>query len=401
MNKIKKIGALSLGLIMTVSLFTGCSTDGLALINAFAKSQTINSVQTETEMSIRVSGSNMSVQEEQMMNGILPIINGAKMYVLTKSNQNQEKTIAKVQSDINLQLGEMHVGMTSWVNVDTTGDKPVVNEMFKIPQLLSSQLPKELQGKDYMVMDLTDMTSTSGMSETNYKKLMSFSKEFQPKLLDFIVKYAKQFNPNTEYIKFMGSQRFLQDNKMQSTTEYEVKLTDKSFKELMRYTLNNLAGNADAMNFVKEYMISMMSVYDLTDVEAESSKDEINKAFDNFTIQLPQQLVGLNKALDSIDNLKILGNNGITIRYTINDDGYIVKEKGNAEFVVDLPSIMKLAGNSQEDSNPNDPTGIYTINVAFNTENTNINGDVKISFPKVDSTNSFNYMDIMNISSVK
>ena len=39
MIKIKKIVALSVGLIMSASLFTGCSTDGLALMNAFGKSQ--------------------------------------------------------------------------------------------------------------------------------------------------------------------------------------------------------------------------------------------------------------------------------------------------------------------------------------------------------------------------
>ena len=126
---------------------------------------------------------------------------------------------------------------------------------------------------------------------------MSFSKEFQPKSLDFMVKYAKQFNPTTDYINHVGSQRFLENNKMQSTDTYEVKLTDKSFKDLMHYTLNNLAENTDAMNFVKEYMTSMMSIYDVTDAQGKATQDEMNKAFDNLTTQLPQGIATLNKCI--------------------------------------------------------------------------------------------------------
>jgi len=400
MSKMKKIGALSVALIMSVSLFTGCSTDGLALVSAFGKSQTINSMESKTDISMKVSGTNMSVQEKEMMSAMLPMVNGTKMSILTKMNQNKEKTISKVQSDINLQLGQMPepINMSVWANVDMTGSEPVLNEMFKVPQLMTSFLPKEFQGKDYLVMNLADMTSGPGMPQTDYKKLMKFSKEFQPKFLDFITKYAKKFNPKTDYIRRVGFQRFFENNKMNSTDTYEVKLTDKSFKELMHYTLNNLAENTDAVSFVKEYMTSMMSVYDLSDAESKSSQEEMNKMFDNLATELPQQLASLNKALESVDNLKILGDNGITIRYTVNDEGYIINEKGNAEFVVDMPSIMKLVGNA---STPSDSTGIYTISIAFNTVMTNINGDVKIDFPKVDSTNSFNFTDIMKMISTE
>ena len=101
--------------------------------------------------------------------------------------------------------------------------------------------------------------------------------------------------------------------------------------------------------------------------------------------------------MDSIENLKILGDNGIKIRYTVNDDGYIINEKGNAEFVIDLPSIIKLAGSSAAVSSPSDPTGIYTIGISFNTDMTNINEKVDIVLPIVNSTNSFNYTDILKM----
>ncbi|MGH4137817.1 hypothetical protein [Clostridium sp.] len=401
MIKTKRLVALSISLIMTASLFTGCSTDGLVLTNAFGKSQEINSMQSQTDISVKVSASKMSEQEQQMMSSMLPMINGASISVSSKVNQNKEKTIGKMQSDISLKSDQLPepISMSIWADTDMSGDKPVVNEVLKMPQLMTSQFPKELQGKDYMVMNLADMTSAPGMVQPNYDKLISFSKEFQPKFLDFIAKYSKQFNPTTDYIKRVGRQTFLEDNIMKSSDVYQVKLTDKSFKDLMHYTLNNLAGNADAMAFVKDYMLAISSIYDINDAKNKTDQVEINKAFDNLTTELPQKLADLNKALDSIEDLKILGDNGITINYTVNDDGYVIKEKGNAEFVVDLPSIMKLAGNTSAATTPNDPTGIYTIGVSFNTDITNINGDVKVVFPKVDSTNSFNYTDIMKLAS--
>ena len=35
-------------------------------------------------------------------------------------------------------------------------------------------------------------------------------------------------------------------------------------------------------------------------------QDEMNKALDNLTTELPKQILALNKALDSIENLKFL-----------------------------------------------------------------------------------------------
>ena len=399
MKKTKKILALSVGLIMSASLFTGCSTEGLALAKAFQKSQTMNSMQEKTDITVKVSGSNMSAQEQQMMDLTIPMINGTKISVLTKINQNKEKTVAKMQSDIDLQVGQIPkpINMSVWVDVDTTKDVPVINEMFKIPQLMAAQLPKELQGKEYMVLNLADMTSAPGVPQPDYKKLMSFSKDIQPKYLDFMVKYAKQFNPATDYIKHVGSDTIFKDGKMQSTDTYEIKLTDKSFKDLMHYTLNNLAENADAINFVQECMTSIMSVYDINDAAGKIGQDEMNKAFGDLKTELPVQLASLDKALNSLDNIKILGDNGIKIRYTINKDGYIINKKGKAEFVVDLPSIMKLTGNSAEASNTSDLTGIYTISIDFNTDITNINEEVDVVFPKVNSANSFDYNDIMKM----
>jgi len=384
MKNVKKLAALGVGILMTSSLFAGCSTNGLALSNAFGKSQTINSMQTKTDISLKVSATNLSAQEKQMMDTLLPMLNNSKISMSTKVNQNQERTSGKVQEDFSIQLGQIPINMSVWADTDLIGDKPKINEIIKMPRSMTTQLPQEFQNRDYMVINLSDMNNTQGMPQIDYKKLMSFREEFQPKLLYFASKYQKQFNPNTTYI------REVQEN------IYELKLSDRSLKALMHYTLNNLSENQDAINFVSSYMSAAMSIYDITDKNTQISKDEMNKALIDLTNNLPEKIANLNKVLDSLDNLIILGDDGITIRYTLNKDGYIVNENGNAQFVIDLPNIIKLAsGSASETSNSTNPTGIYTINLGFNTDTTNINGDVDIVFPQVDASNSFNYNDLI------
>ncbi len=387
MKKVRKVVALSIGLLMATSLFAGCSTEGTALFNGFEKSQTITSSETKTSMTLNVSATNQSAKEQQALATVLPLINSSKISTDAKLNENQAKTSAKMQEDINLQLGQTPISTSIWVNEDLTGTTPVINEIYKVPKLVSDKLPTQFQGKDYAVLDTADMKTDPNAPQMDYKKLITFSQEFQPKLLAFISKYAVQFNPTTNYISDVGGSSYFKDNKNEQDNIYELKLTDKSLKDLIHYTLTNVAGNTDAINLAKDYVSGIASVYGITDTT------KINAITNN----LPEEITNLNKTLSSIDNLKILGDNGITIKYTVNNDGYISNEDGNAQFVVDLPSIIKLANPSATaTTSANDPTGIYTIDLGFNTDITNINGNVDVVLPTLNATNSFKYMDLIN-----
>ena len=386
MKKVKKVVALSMGVLMATSLLAGCSTDAASLFNGFEKSATITSEETQTDISLNVTGTNESAQEKQILDKELPLINSSKISVTTKINKNAAKKYLKSEEDFNLQLGETPISTTVWANEDLTGDKPSINEIFKVPQLVSAQLPTKFQGKEYAVINTNDIKTDPNSPQIDYKKLLTFSQDFQPKLLAFISKYATQFNPTSTYITSVGASSYSQNGVNLKNNIYELKLTDKSLKDLIHYSLTNLSTNTDAMNLAKDYVSGMASIYGITDTT------QLNAITNN----LPKQLLTLNTKLVALDNLKILGDNGIDIRYTVNSDGYISNEKGTAQFVVDSPSIIKLVAANKGTTNANDPTGIYTINLGFNTDITNINGDVAITFPTLNSTNSFNYTDLIN-----
>lgn len=395
MKGIKKLVALAVGILMSTTVLTGCSTDGMSLYSAFMKSQDIKTMEMQTDISLNISATNLSPQEEQMMAMILPVINNTKISALTKVEQNKDKTAAKVQSDIKMNIGQMPMDMSVWVDTDMAGEKPLLKEVIKMPALFTAQAPAQFTGKEYMVMDLSEMTNVPGAPVMDYKKLAEFSKEFQPKFTEFFAKYAKQYNPGFNVITKVGTQLIAQPRMLQKADIYELKLDDSTFKDLIRYTVNNFAENKEAIAFIKDYMVAVMSVMELPEGEADASTAELEKAFADFETKLPQIVQVINAGLDMIKDVKILGEKGIVIRYAVNKDGYIINEKGNIDFVIDLPSLAKLGGSTEVFEGQ--PTGIYTISLEFSNDTRKINGYVYIELPEVNEVNSFNYTELLNL----
>ncbi|MFL0198272.1 hypothetical protein ACJDU8_22305 [Clostridium sp. WILCCON 0269] len=391
MKNIKKMMALILGMMMSFLLFTGCSKDGTTLYNAINKTQKIKSSEVLSDITLNVSTDNLSKQEQQAMQTILPLVNASKLSIVTYTNQDKDNTVCQTKSDIRV-TGPTPLDMSLWVNMDTTKDKPVVNEIFRMPDILTKQLPGQFKGKDYMVMDYNDMGGVQGSPQIDYAKLAEFSKEFQPKLLQFMDDYARQFNPNFNIVSKIGTRNTNDSTITQPVSIYEVKLDDKTFKDLIHYTLNNFAENKEAMTFLKDYMTNLNSIMGLP-----QNQENLNETFD----QMPQMVKQLNEELAAVDNIKIIGDKGITIQYAVSHDGYIVSETGNAEFVINLPELNKLSQSdvSSQQQNDQKPTGIYTIDLNFNNKYYTINGYNPVTFPALNEYNSFNYTDLLKTTS--
>jgi hypothetical protein len=184
----------------------------------------------------------------------------------------------------------------------------------------------------------------------------------------------------------------------QRATIYELKLSDKTFKDLIRYTAKNFVENKEAMKFIKEYMLFTISTIGLPEDELKVAKEEMEKSFSEMETQLPEVFNEINKGLDEIEDIKILGDKGITIRYAINNDGFIINESGYAEFVIDLATLNKTINDANSSIEPSDSlTGKYTIGIDFKNDIRNINGNVSVTFPEVNKTNSFTFEELMNL----
>jgi len=225
------------------------------------------------------------------------------------------------------------------------------------------------------------------MNEMDFNKLMNFSKEMSLELVDFMKEYATQFDPGFEYIKDMGEQEITTPAGKEIAHIYQIKLDDKMTKKLVRYSVTNMAENKKVMAFVKDYMDMMM---DITGTSmGEEEKQEMNKMLKDMEAGIPGFITEFNKAMDKIENIKLIADEGIIINYGINKDGYMINENGKINLVVDMAELSKIEGSEL------DETGVYSIGIEYNSDIYNINQVTSIEFPEITKENSIDYVDMM------
>ncbi|GAA0180097.1 hypothetical protein SH2C18_28490 [Clostridium sediminicola] len=393
MGKFKKLVLLCVSALLSIGLLSGCSTDGLALYGAMNKYNAMDTCEMKSSISVNLSATNLSASESQMMQQILPMVNGSKIDVTTKSKTNKDKTSSQAKMNINLKSGNTQIPAINadlWVNANLSDKKPVISEIIRMPQQYQQAL-----GKEYLYFDFNELSELTGSNQPDFSEVMDMSLDLQKKLSDFTDKFIKQYNPDVKINK-IGGQYLTQNGKPEYVTLYELRLNDRTFKDLIRYTSNNLLQNEDAIAFAMDYMKIVLKASALPNDEIEKTIKEMEADLKNYKAELPELLKSVNDALDKLENVTLLGPNGITVKYGVNEDGYIINEAGTAEFVIDLPNIMALNKKlSTEKTSTSMPTGVYTLRLDFNTEINNINNPVEITFPSLNSENSVSYIKLM------
>jgi hypothetical protein len=399
MKKVKKVVALAIGSLMSVSIFAGCSANGLALYSAYSKLQTVKTMETKSDISLNVEALNLSAEEQNILT-VLPVINASKISVLTKTKVNEDKTSSQIQSDVKMLLGARPVDTSLWVDADFSMGKNKMKEIVMLPEIVTSKVP-ELAGKKYFVMDLSAMMNTAGASQVDYAKLSQIGRQLEPKLNQFIDTYVKQYNSNLNIINNLGKKDIKVAGIVQNVDVYELKLDDKSFKDLLKYTINNFGENKDAvLSFLKDYLLAINSIMEASGQMAQLESMPVEEMLNNVSAAFPEVIEQLKQGVNTLDSIKLLGDKGITVQYSVNSQGYIVNQNGSVQLVVDAKSMMNLAksvDNGQAASMPN-YTGTYTITINFNKDTYNINQPVNIEFPVTNEANSVNFMDLIGLN---
>jgi hypothetical protein len=396
MKNLKKLVTIAASLVITTSLFAGCSYNQRVLSDALSKSQKVTSEETNTEIGVRFSADNLSADEQKSMGKIVPMINGSKITVNTKMNQNQDGTAAKMQADMSLQNANMPLDMSVWVDSNMTNGNASFKEILKMPAIMSDHM----NGKQYMVLDSSKMNGTNGMN-MDFSKLTQTSQDMQKELSELVAKSMTSFNPGFEFINDKGYQHMNTKNGDAFVHVWEVKLDDKSFKDLIKYSSNNLINNTDAKNFLKEYLTTVVSASNMNADQSKAAQAEIDKSFSDFEKGLPEYTAKMNKVLDSFDNVPLIGDKGIVIDYALDLNNNIINEKGNIDLVFDAQKFITTVQALNGTSAPNTLTGVYNLGFDFNTDITNINKGVDITFPTLNSQNSIDYQDLLNQTKVK
>ncbi|WP_053955229.1 hypothetical protein [Inediibacterium massiliense] len=381
----KKISILSLLLVFAL-VFTGCTSNEMAIYNAFEKSQDITSMESNTDVTFTVDVEGLSPEDQQGFQQMQTMVKDSKVSLHQKMVQNKEKTAATAQVDMNMNFGGMAMNFPIWVDTDMTGKTPKLVEIIKMPAMMKMGLPQELQTKEYAVINFEEMMKDQ-KEKQDFANMMKFAQESQGKFATFFKDYVKNFDPGFTMVEKKGTKVI--DG--ESLDIYELKLDDASFKKLVRYTGNSFMDNKDTMKFVKEYMDMVMTFSQATNPQAQLDKAELNKGLAELEKNLPEMKKEFNKFMDQYNNVKFIGDKGIVIEYGINKDGYIVHENGKIDLHIDMAAIEKVAAKVEKPQ----AKGIFNIGINYNSKIYNINKDVKVDMPKLTPQNSMSLTQMM------
>jgi len=396
MKNFKKLTILILAICMVMSLFSGCTSvaEGKALYDAMVKSQSIKSCQNDIELVIRLDAEGLSGQDKAQFEQVKAMLNGAKLTMNMKQAENADNTVSKVQANTDIYMAGMSMNMGVWVDMDLNSSSPKFKEVIKLPEVLTESDPT-MAGKEYMVMDIFDMMNANGdndkLTGMDYESTMKLTNELQEKTTVFITKYLLQYDPGFKLITDVGTKNIVTPERTVNAHVYQVKLDDKTAKKLIRYTVNNLADNKDAMDFVTEYM-TLIQKFSAPTQGVANPTVELDKIMSDFENQKPELLAEFNKAMDQIENIKLIGEKGITLEYAIDENGYIVSQSGSMDFIIDVAQLNNIEGLSDNDT---DSTGVYSFGFDYSMLTYDVNKAFNIEMPALTSANSINYADIM------
>lgn len=408
-NKIKDIGQVNVlggeGVVNTSLLekilpINKNQSINSGLLKASLNQNSINSMESDNTIGINASVKDLPKEEQNQADKIIPIINNSKMIFNIKMNGNSNKTLSDVQEDITIQVAGMNIQTTAWVSLDMTGSQPKVKEVIKIPEIAVPYLPPQFAGKQYMVMDPIEANSKLMPGTNNLTGLMDFSRNFQPQFQSFMEKYLENWNPGFKFIDYKGLMRINNKDGIKYAQTYQLKLNDMTFKSLLDYTATDAVQNKEFISFMKQFMLSCV---DLSGgANKEQQKQELEKVFANMASNPQESIKQIKIFMDAIKDLKVIGDKGIDITYNI-CDGYIIGETGIVDLQLDIHKFVEAMNklNNTQGGTTEDVKGILGLGFNYNTQNYNINKDVKITIPQLTKENSFDYMELINLGNNK
>jgi len=353
------------------------------LSDAILKTNMATSVESNGKLNLTFKAEGLSEQDQQDFGFISEILNNLQLSFNGKSSGNSNGTISRQYVKMSANVGGSPYSGELWSDMNLTGETPVVKGIVKSPQLFEMILGPEYMNK-YMLLDFQQIKNMPEMQaelgSIDFGKMMSENKELQQLILTLIEKYSSQLNTNYNLISNNGN-------------VYKIKIDDAKFKDIIREVVNLTAKNKEVQDIIRDLVLTEMKNSGASTEEISNTEVEMGQMF--TTLESQEFLDEFNRIMDKLVDVKILGDKGIDITYTLDENGYVISTKGDIEFIADMAKLDKVFGASAAASE-SIPTGIYTAGIHFEVNNSNINGQVNIILPTYTSANSFSIMDLIN-----
>lgn len=383
--KISKKLSLLLVIVLSMSLFTGCTGDENALLGAMMKTQEILSVKSSTDLNFSLSSTGLSDEEQVAFDNVASMINGLEVTLEQKSQSNKDLTMAKAQVDAMIKLDDITYDSKMWVDLNLDDENFIFKEIFKLPSLLSMQMPAPLNEKEYLVLDFETMNDMNEdtVVPPDYSKIMDIAKNYQERFTDVFKEYMKNFDSNQIVVTKLQDQIINE----QTSQIYQIQMDDASFKQLIQQSIVTLLQDEEMLSLFKDYMTEILAS------TGETMPEEMD-----FTKNMPELIVRVNEFFEELNDVTLLGEDGIVIEYGINKDGFIISEVGKMDFMIDAQQLSNLFTtlSGVESDLPIGSTPIISFGISYDSKITNINEEIEVTMPVLTEENSMDLMSMIN-----
>lgn len=359
------------------------SAEAKPLFDAIKKQQQIKTIESKGSLNLTLNASGLTEENQAVFDEISNVINSAQIDVESKAMANDEGTKSMAEAKVSVKAKGTNIGTTIWMDGDISSDSPKFTEVIQIPEIFAGFMPEELQGKDYLVIDGSQGANQTALG--NSKELIETSKKLQDKIIAIIGKYMDEANANYGIIKDRGIKVINNAEGKEYARIYRISLDDTTLKAVIKESINYMVQDKDFVKLIKEYMLAVAELE--TNPEAKAELEKAAAELENNTAAFAESF---NKVMDILDDVTLIGKRGISIDYTVSSEGYIINEKGNIDFVVDVAKLGNVFSEISGEPIAEDVTvsGVYCLGIDFNTDTLNINGDIKIEMPKLTAENS-------------
>ena len=339
---LKKIISIAVVAAMICTVFAGCTADDVALFKALQKVPESSITHQTASFDITVeepmsstytysySGDDESYTEEDklpMENYLLQLIGG--LLSVTDIETTVTKSGGVMETKLSYTLPDASFSFKSWIKADEKGQAQ--QAVFALPSYVRPFLPVAIAKKQYVSVDMAKYTEyvtgitapamadmgVIGGADGPTAIVTTTTVTPKPDAMATMLTLALQDDKMIDQLASMLNISFVTGvERSGGNTIYTVKLDGPALKSLIKGIVSTISGDDAAA------MIALMA--------------------GTTAAEYKEGLEGADKYADVIGDFLInsgMFDNGITVKYTVNSDGYVVHTEQNLDIYVDMPKI--------------------------------------------------------------
>ncbi|AYF53573.1 peptidoglycan-binding protein [Clostridium novyi] len=347
------------------------------IVNACKNSKNIQSSDSTTNFNMNLQGNNLSNEEKEILNSIIPIINSMDISVDIKMNSAENNKKIKLSGVIHFKNSLIKIDSKIWIDMDVTKSTPDIKYIIEIPEGLKAFLPSNLANKKYFVFDMVNLLKDPKVAKDkdliDINKQIQLSTMLQDKFINAFEDFIKIADANYDIVSPINKDKLNCNSLKNIKSAYEINLNNDKLMKVVKLGLHDKNISSTFWDCV--YKVAELEGDNSNEKITDKQKTELIKAFE-------EGLDKFNKAVQC--NIKsIVG---------IDEKGYSCYSKVTVNMVIDAKEISKMFG-VKEMPNTNSK---YEVTVNCDCNMSDINNNVKVAEkPEISKENSVDFSEIL------